>query len=366
MLKRIAQLALTGLSATMLAAPSGAQEQADGQDAYTEFGAFLDNYRREHGTPALSAVIVRNGAIAWEGYFGTYDDEGDFPNNADTTFKIASVTKPLAATAILAESLAGQLDLDAPMTSDAGWAGTCEWLSSSPITFGSGGTDAHGNIIPAMDCSQPLTIGGMLDMRANGDAFVYNPVSFARLDRVIEGSGGRPLRAIVRDRVAEPADMRDTALGWRDPEQGAALRFLAEPFYYDGQTTEKQPLPDDDFRAAAGIIASPRAIAAFDIAYDAGLLLPPSYRQGLVDLEIGPLGDYRQGWFLEDWEGQRLMWHSGWNERQYSALYLKVPERNLTLIVLANTEAIWWDSSLVQAEVVRSPIARRFLETFAR
>ena len=92
----------------------------------------------------------------------------------------------------------------------------------------------------------------------------------------------------------------------------------------------------------------------------------PALIRELVEAEIGPLGDYRRGWFLEDWNGQRLLWHSGWNEQKGSALYLKVPGKRLTLIVLANTEAIWWDNSLVKAEVAESPIARRFLEEYAR
>jgi hypothetical protein len=128
----------------------------------------------------------------------------------------------------------------------------------------------------------------------------------------------------------------------------------------------KQAASDDDFRAAAGIKASPRAIAAFDIAFDSGVLVPRAVIKRIERTKIGRLGDYRQGWWLEDWNGQRLMWHSGWDEARYSALYLKIPERRLTLIVFANTEAIWWGNSLVKAEVTESPIARRFLEIFAR
>ena len=154
-------------------------------------------------------------------------------------------------------------------------------------------------------------------------------------------------------------------LGWRDPEGGDALRFFAPPFHVIDGRPVKQVLPDDDFRAAAGIIASPRQIAAFDIAFDAGALIPPVMIRELVEAEISPLGDYRRGWWLEDWQGQRLMWHSGWNEKKGSALYLKVPDKHLTLIVLANTEAIWWGNSLVKAEVAESSIARRFLEQFA-
>ena len=88
--------------------------------------------------------------------------------------------------------------------------------------------------------------------------------------------------------------------------------------------------------------------------------------QTLIDHEIGPDGDYRAGWYLEDWHGERLLWHSGWNEKKGSAIYLKVPSHKLTLIALANTESLWWGNSLVRAEIHRSPIAARFLEEFAR
>ena len=56
------------------------------------------------------------------------------------------------------------------------------------------------------------------------------------------------------------------------------------------------------------------------------------------------------------------MWHSGWDpENGYSAMYLRVPERQLALIILANSEAIYWDNSLTKAEIVKSPLASAFL-----
>lgn len=360
-------LAWVGLA---LAAPLAAEESD-----YAEFGEFLEEFRVESGTPSLSAVIVKDGAIAWEGYFGTYDDEGELPTRAETTYKIASVTKPIAVAAIITESKVGKLSLDIPMTSDPGWTDLCEFFVTTKIPFMAGGEDRHGNTIAPMACGKPTTLVQMMNMRANGKDFVYNPIAFARIDRAISNAGYRDLRTIVRERVIEPGEMQDVALGWRDPEGGAALRFLAEPFHVIEGRAVKQPLPDDDFRAAAGIIASPRAIAAFDIGldrcrfFDLGRAASPwdaGFMSKLARLPIGPLGDYRAGWFLEDWNGQRLMWHSGWNEKRYSALYLKVPAQRLTLIVMANTEAVWWGNSVVKAEVVESPIARRFLETFAQ
>ena len=343
-----------------------AQPAMANEEDFEAFGAFLEQFRKESNTPAMSALIVKDGAIAWESYLGWSDDEGDIPTSPQTTYYIASVTKPIAATAIHAESLAGGVDLATPMASDAGWTDLCQRMVQTPIPFMSGGEDLFGNAIAPMDCDKATSLGNMLDMRANGGAFVYNPIAYARIDRAIEGAGGRPLRDIVRERVLEPAGMQDVALGWRDPSSGAALRYLTMPHHVIDGRIKKQPYPDDDFRAAAGMVANPRALAAFDIAYDQGRLVPPEHRARLAERQvIGPLGDYRLGWWREDYKGKRLMWHSGKDDRKYSAIYLKVPEQRLTLIVLANSEAIWNEgSSLVLARASLSPVARRFLEEF--
>jgi len=334
-----------------------------------QFDAFLAAFRKEHSIPALSAVILRDGEILWEKAYGFSDDEGEVPATPDTTFKIASVTKPIAATAILREAAAGGIALDTPMTADSGWPDTCRWLADSAITFGSGGADAHGTAVPRINCDRPLFLRDILNMRVNGAAasgFVYNPISFARIDRIIEGAGGRPLRQIVRDNVGKPAGWQDVALGWRDPEGGAALRLIAFPFLVQNGRPSQNSFSDDDFRAAAGIIASTRQLARFDQALDAGKLLPPEWQQQVLN---GPLpeaaGDYRWGWFVQHWKGQQLLWHSGWDEGRYSAIYLKLPARRLTLILLANTEALWWHNSLVRAEIDRSPVVARFLALFA-
>lgn len=334
--------------------------------AIAGFDTYLTGFRKEHQIPALAVVIVRDGAILWQKAYGWSDDEGEVATTTDTTFSIASVTKPIAAVAIISEAEAGALDLATPMRSDAGWADTCEWLAGSKILFGGGGKEADGTTVPAMDCARAVTLRDMLNMRVNGDGatFVYNPISYARIDRVITGAGGRDLRSIVRERVMDKAGIHDVALGWRDPQGGSALRLLAPPFVVKDSEPTKNSVSDDDFRAAAGIKASVRQLAQFDVALDAGRLLPAEWHTRIFDAPVGHAGDYRWGWFVEDWKGHRLAWHSGWDPERYSAMYLKLPGQSLTLIVLANTEALWWDNSLAQAEIATSPVAQAFLTAF--
>ena len=49
---------------------------------------------------------------------------------------------------------------------------------------------------------------------------------------------------------------------------------------------------------------------------------------------------------------------------RYSALYLKAPGRDLTLILLANSDGLKWNNGLDEAAVEGSPFAAAFLEAF--
>jgi len=68
---------------------------------------------------------------------------------------------------------------------------------------------------------------------------------------------------------------------------------------------------------------------------------------------------------VQEYKGENLIWHAGWDEKAgFTALYLKVPERNLTLILLANSEGMWWGNPLDKAEVEKSVFAQSFLNHF--
>jgi CubicO group peptidase (beta-lactamase class C family) len=358
---------IASITAPAAHAQDVATPTAEEAAAIASFDDYLTGFREENHIPALSAAVLRDGELLWEKAYGWSDDEGDVAATVDTTYSIASVTKPIAATAIIAEAVNGGIDLATSMSADPGWADTCEWLAGGQIPFGSGGEEADGTPVPAMDCSRDVTLQDMLNMRANGDGstFVYNPISYAGIDRVISGAGGRDLRGIVRERVFDRAGIHDVALGWHDPQGGSALRLLAPPFAVEDGEPSKNSVSDDDFRAAAGIKASVHQLAQFDMALDGGLLLPDAWYDRIFNAPApGGAGDYRWGWFVQNWQGHKLMWHSGWDPDRYSAMYLKLPDERLTLIVLANTEAVWWDNSLARAEIETSPLAAAFLAGF--
>jgi hypothetical protein len=119
------------------------------------------------------------------------------------------------------------------------------------------------------------------------------------------------------------------------------------------------------------VTASVIDLARFDVALTSGRLLPPAYRQQLWQSNTNAAGQrlpYGLGWFLGTYRGRQLAWHTGLWEGRYSALYLKVlsdnPAERVTLILLANSDALQWPTRFDEAAIERSPFANAFLAAF--
>jgi CubicO group peptidase (beta-lactamase class C family) len=85
-------------------------------------------------------------------------------------------------------------------------------------------------------------------------------------------------------------------------------------------------------------VSTVRDLAAFDAALDDGLLLTPSTRsRAWQSSGSTPTG---LGWFVSRHNGERVVWHFGLARDAYSSLIVKVPDRHLTLILLANSDGL--------------------------
>ena len=124
------------------------------------------------------------------------------------------------------------------------------------------------------------------------------------------------------------------------------------------------------FSPAGGLVSSVADLARFDAALDANRLLPEPARTRMFGPVVAPDGrelPYGLGWFSERHGGSRLVWHYGWNPPTASALYLKLPDEELTFIALANTDALSrpFDLGRPGRSVLDSAVALGFYETFA-
>jgi hypothetical protein len=73
---------------------------------------------------------------------------------------------------------------------------------------------------------------------------------------------------------------------------------------------------------------------------------------------------FGMGWFVQYYQGEKLVWQHGYVPDAFSSLILKVPGRQLTLILLANSDGLSAQFALSEGDVTSSPFARTFLRLF--
>ena len=359
-LKRFAPtLALVAL---MLAAP-GSRQHVDARQNQSVLGSspfegYLEPLRVQAGIPGLSAVIVADGEVIWERGFGFQNLETRIRATSDTPYPVADLSQTIAAVLLLQCVEGKRLELDTPV-------------------------ERFGVILP----ERGITMRHLLSHSSSvtpGETFRYEPERFARLTDLMEQCAPQPYRKSVSHRILEFLAMRDSVPG-RDLQDRSAvpadlyepshleryasvLERLAIPYRVDkrGRATRNSEVPVEGINAATGLVTTARDLARFDAALDTILLLDETRNASWTnaagnDQRMLPTG---LGWFVQSYKGERVVWHFGIVPNAYSSLYLKIPSRRISVILLANSDGLSSPFQLQLGDVTRSLFANLFLKSF--
>jgi CubicO group peptidase (beta-lactamase class C family) len=345
--------------------PSAVPATADA----SSFAADLDEMREILGIPGMSVAVVQHEQVVFAEGFGLADRERGIPAAADTPYGLASVTKPIAATLVMQLVEEGVIDLDLPISSyGVGIPGAPDVTSRHLLTHTSGG-------VP-------------------GTTHSYDGDRYALLGGVIAGATGRSFAEELGERILVPLGMTDTALNPLDAWRGAAadvgpgaLRYaigwgelyanypdvyrrLAEPYQFAEDYSVIPGMYQLAHSPAAGLLSSVVDLAAFDIALDQGRLVGAAARDEMLSSAYGIPGGhagsgYGLGWYVQQFDGLTIQWHSGRWPPSTSALYARFPDLGLTLIVLANTDNLTVPfAGLGSGDVMTSALALIFHRHF--
>lgn len=353
----VASLLLVCSAAGALAGPTSDRRAA------LALGDRFESLRRDAGIPGLAAVVLRDTTVLLARGFGYADVEQRVPMTVETPSNIASVAKPISAVLAMLLVERGQLDLERPMRSFAEFDEYCEAMQAE-----------GGLLFGDFACrDSALTLRHVLSMASNGvpgTRFLYNAPAFSWASRPIAQSAGVAFSTLVDSLVLKPAGMVNAARTFRRrplPESLAAR--LAVPYHRDstGTLVRSTPPPPQGDGAAGGVIASAMDLARFDRALMHDQLITAASRVSMwqpLRTHTGETLPYALGWFTRIIDGRRYVWHTGLWEERYSALYLKLPEEQLTLILLANSDALRWPQRVDEAAIERSPFATAFMKAF--
>ncbi len=146
----------------------------------------------------------------------------------------------------------------------------------------------------------------------------------------------------------------------------AVMKRIAQPYALDDKFNPVKIKYPTHFSTSAGLISSVLDMAKYDIAIDQNRFLTKETQQLAFTPMVSTKGEqlpYGLGWFTQNYKGTRLIWHYGYWMAN-SSLIIKVPDRNITFIAMANTDNLSRPTDLGAGDVTSSPVGLAFLKTF--
>lgn len=143
-------------------------------------------------------------------------------------------------------------------------------------------------------------------------------------------------------------------------------KTLAQPYELDKQFNVVKGKYPNHFSVSAGLMSSVLDMAKYDIAIDQNRFVTKATQQLAFTPMVSTKGEnlpYGLGWFTQSYRGTRLIWHYGYWTCN-SSLILKVPDRNITFIAMANTDNLSRSTDLGAGDVTSSSVGVAFLKTF--
>ncbi len=267
---------MTKLYATLLglalATGAGAAAPADSAAVERTLDPVFERFMQENHVPGLVFGVVHGGRLDYVRAFGVQDTRTNAPVDADTVFRIASMSKQFTALATLRLRDAGKLELDAPAenyvpelvklrypTTDSPKIRVRDLLSHSAGFV----TDDHwGDRQLAMseaDFSR-LVADGIPFTRAPNTGYEYSNFGFALVGRIVTNVSKRNFADYIGEQFLKPLGM--TASTYDVATIPAAHRALGYRWENDAWREEPTPGPGA-FGAMGGLATSANDYARY-------------------------------------------------------------------------------------------------------
>lgn len=348
----VALACLTSTAAT--AQPSGRLSAA--RDSAIDQA--IDSTMRAHKIPAVSISIIRAGAIVLERSYGVSDLEHSVAATNETLYRIASLSKPITAVAVMQVVGQGKIDLDAPIQ---------QYVPSFPrhaqpiavrqlLTHTSGirhyknaaefNTTRH-----CEELSEGLTIFQNDSLvHAPGEKITYSTYGFVLLGVALENEAKQDFVEYLHERIFTPAGMSRT----RQDLVYDIIPNRARGYTVDDSGELRNPeLVDTSCRIpGGGLLSTAGDLARFLIALDSGKLLAPDGVAQMFANHITPEQIQRTvagqevpegyvfpgfgfGWAIHTQKHENVRWHGG-NQQGATSMIYWLPDERLGIAILTN------------------------------
>jgi proline iminopeptidase len=341
--------------------------------AHQAIDAMIEGEMRRLRIPGAALAIVEGEEMVHVRGFGRARPGGE-PPTPDTPFFIGSLTKAVTALAVMQLVEAGRVELDAPVQRYLPWFRVADAAASARMTVrqllnqtsglptrtGEPGPGAFDDSPGAAE-RQARALATVELAHPPGAAFEYSNANYDLLGLVVEAASGESYAGYVQQHIFDPLGMNHT---FTAPGLAAAQGLATGHRYWFGWPIPAPDLPVAHASLASGQLISTAAdMARFLIAHLNGGRLGEVQilsSAGIDELQrgaaavgasgLGPLErllardvppyQYAMGWFIDQSDTSRLVWHSG-TLPHFGAFMALTPEQKKGLVLLFNACHHW-------------------------
>jgi CubicO group peptidase (beta-lactamase class C family) len=310
--------------------------------------------------PGAAVLVVNDGGVIFERGYGLADLRSSRPIDAQTNFRLASVTKQFTAAAVMLlvrnqklryEDVLTEIFPDFP---EYGRAITVRHLLNH-----TSGLPDYEDLMPPADPARPIEqvqisdtgALGLLKSQASakfkpGEKWSYSNSGYVVLGLVVEKVSGRTFAGFLQERIFRPLKMTGTVayVRGRNEVPNRAFGYSRD----DGRWKDTDQSPTSATFGDGGVYSSLSDLLKWDEALRRHTLLTDAeMRSALTPVHApgglptdptdpdGSAAEYGFGWFLNPWRGHARMWHDG-DTSGFRTAIQRFTGDGLTVIVLCN------------------------------
>jgi serine beta-lactamase-like protein LACTB len=297
-------------------------------------------------TPGVSVAVTEDKNIIWSKGYGKADLENDIPAKSNTVYRLASVSKPITAVAIMQLVEQRKIDLDSPIQKYIPSFPKKKYPITTRQLLGhlSGVRHYRGedefNMEPFKNLTEGLEVFKSDSLMHKPETqFTYSTYGYVLLGVIIESVSGIDYVDYLKENIFKRCGMNQTY----SDEPMEIIRHRAR-FYdiVDGKMVNARYINSSFRWPGGGLLSTSEDLARFAIALQSGQLVKPlTLREMVTTLKTadGKVTNYGLGWITGLSKYPEAYWHGGIQPGATTALAI-IPKKNISVIVLTNIGTI--------------------------
>lgn len=331
------------------AAPVGAQRRAElSAETIEKIEAAVSAEMARDHVPGVSVAVAVGERIVYANGFGLSDLENSVPAKVSTVYRLASISKPITATAVMQLAERGTLDLDAPIQKYCPAFPEKRWgITIRQLLGHLGGVRHYRNPEEIRSTRHYTDVVTPLEMfnedpllHEPGTAYSYTTYGYNLLGCAVEGVTGESYVEFVRQNIFVPAGMDRI----RPDDAHAIIPNRAQGYRLrENGDLRNSDLADTSNKIPGGGFASTVIdLVKFAIAVQNGTLVTESTRKQMWTPQKTSDGNetsYGLGWMISEQDGRKEVSHGGGQQRVSTLIFL-VPANRVAVALMMNLEGV--------------------------